>query len=65
MKGRVKWWSNERGYGFIEYDSNESIFAHLDNSEEKYPLKEDQEIEFLIEENERGKFLKILNFLEN
>ena len=28
MKGRVKWFSNEKGYGFIEYMTNEDIFVH-------------------------------------
>ena len=32
MKGRVKWWSNERGYGFIEYEENDNI-KHLPEQE--------------------------------
>ena len=28
MKGRVKWFNNEKGYGFIEYKENEDIFVH-------------------------------------
>lgn len=63
MKGRVKWWSNERGYGFIEYDNN-NIFVHVESTD-KSLIKEDQDIEFIIEEKESGKFLKILSLLEN
>lgn len=63
MKGRVKWWSNERGYGFIEYDDN-NIFVHVESTD-KYLIKENQDIEFTIEEKENGKFLKLLKPLEN
>ena len=58
MKGRVKWWSNERGYGFIEYDEN-NIFVHVESTD-KTIIKENQDIEFIIEERESGKFLKLL-----
>lgn len=28
MKGKIKWFNNEKGYGFIEYKENEDIFVH-------------------------------------
>jgi CspA family cold shock protein len=61
MKGRVKWWSEERGYGFIEYNDNENVFAHVENDDKnKYKIIEDQEIEFILEEKAEGTFLKLL-----
>ena len=28
MSGRVKWFNNEKGYGFIEYKVGEDVFVH-------------------------------------
>ncbi len=28
MNGRVKWFNNEKGYGFIDHSSDEDIFVH-------------------------------------
>lgn len=28
MKARVKWFSNEKGYGFIDNGGNDDIFVH-------------------------------------
>ena len=66
MKGRVKWWSEEQGYGFIEYNDNENVFAHVESVDKNiYKIIEDQEIEFILEEKENGTFLKLLTPIEN
>lgn len=28
MESRVKWFNNDKGFGFIEYPNNEDIFVH-------------------------------------
>lgn len=66
MKGRVKWWSEEQGYGFIEYNDNQNVFAHVESVDKKnYKIIEDQEIEFILEEKADGLFLKLLKPIEN
>ena len=28
MRGKVKWFNNDKGFGFIEYNDHEDIFVH-------------------------------------
>ncbi len=61
MKGRVKWWNSEYGYGFIECKDDEEIFVYLEKEDKTiYHLKENEEIEFTLHQKTNGLFLKIL-----
>ena len=51
--GKVKWFNSKKGYGFITEDETEKdIFLHVSALEESKlrMLKEDQELEFEIKE---------------
>ena len=56
MFGNVKWFNNEKGYGFIDYAENEDIFVHysaikLDGYK---TLSEGQRVEFDLIETPKG-----------
>jgi len=56
-KGKVKWFSNQKGFGFIELESGDDVFVHhseIQGSGYK-SLEEGQEVEFEIQDGPKGK----------
>ena len=56
MIGRVKWFNNDKGYGFIDFKENEDIFVHYSAIElDGYKtLSEGQMVEFKLIETSKG-----------
>ena len=56
VKGKVKWFNDSKGYGFIEQDSGKDVFVHFSaiNMDGYKTLKEGQEVEFEITEGPKG-----------
>ena len=56
MSGKVKWFNNEKGYGFIEYREDEDIFVHYSSilSEGYKTLVEGQYVEFEMVRTDKG-----------
>lgn len=54
--GRVKWFNNDKGYGFIDFKENEDIFVHYSaiDKEGYKTLSEGQLVEFKLIETSKG-----------
>jgi len=55
-KGKVKWFSNQKGYGFITPEEGDDVFVHHTEIQgDGYKtLEEGQEVEFEIAEGPKG-----------
>lgn len=55
-KGTVKWFNNQKGYGFISDQSGKDVFVHYSglNMEGYKSLEEGQEVEFEISQGDKG-----------
>lgn len=56
MVGKVKWFSPEKGYGFIAREGGDDVFAHFSAIQDEgfKTLNEGQDVEFEIVEGARG-----------
>jgi len=56
QNGKVKWFNNEKGFGFIEVEGGDDVFVHFTaiNSDGFKSLEEGQEVTFEIVEGNRG-----------
>lgn len=56
MIGKVRWFNNDKGYGFIDYIEGEDIFVHYTNIKQNgfKTLVEGQSVRFDLIETDKG-----------
>jgi len=55
-KGKVKWFNNKKGFGFIQQEDGPDLFVHFSSiKKEGYrSLEEGEEVTFDVEDGEKG-----------
>lgn len=56
VRGKVKWFNDAKGFGFIERESGEDVFVHYSQIEGKgfKSLTEGQDVEFEVVSGQKG-----------
>jgi len=56
LQGKVKWFSDAKGYGFIEVDGRKDVFVHYSAIQKQgyKTLAEGEIVEFEIEDGQKG-----------
>lgn len=56
LNGKVKWFSDSKGYGFIEVDGRKDLFVHFSaiQKEGYKSLAEGDDVTFEIEQGDKG-----------
>ncbi|HEY3217063.1 MAG TPA: cold-shock protein [Candidatus Eisenbacteria bacterium] len=55
-RGKVKWFNDQKGYGFISAEDQQDVFVHFSAIEGSgfRTLREGEQVEFEIKSSERG-----------
>ena len=54
MKGTVKFFNEEKGFGFISCEDGKEVFVHQSGLEEGVTLHENDSVTFDVEKGDRG-----------
>jgi len=52
-RGKIKWFSTDKGYGFIEQENGSDLFVHANDVQEG-ALQEGDSVEFEIGDGQKG-----------
>lgn len=67
VKGSVKWFSNQKGYGFITQEGGKDVFCHFSGilSDGYKTLNEGDQVEFEVTEGVKGEQAVNVNVLKS
>jgi CspA family cold shock protein len=56
IEGKVKWFNNSKGYGFIETDEGKDVFVHFSQIQQEgfKTLKQGQAVEYEMNVGDKG-----------
>ena len=56
-EGRIKWYNEKKGYGFIESEEEGDIFVHKSGIDDHgfFTLRSEDRVYFEVKETQRGK----------
>ena len=56
VTGTVKWFNDDKGFGFIEREGGEDVFVHFSSirGDGFKSLRDGQEVEFILGEGQKG-----------
>jgi len=56
MTGTVKWFNDDKGFGFIEREGGEDVFVHFSSirGDGFKSLQDGQEVEFVLGQGQKG-----------
>jgi cold shock protein len=54
MKGKVKFFNDMKGFGFIASDDGKEVFVHQTGLQDGVSIREDDTVEFDVVEGEKG-----------
>ncbi len=67
VTGTVKWFNDEKGFGFIKYEGGKDVFVHhnsIKNVPGRRTLKENQKVSFEIVDGKKGPQAENVNVVD-
>ena len=61
MKGKIKWFNSNKGFGFIEGEDGQDYFVHYSEVPNGVFLRENDEVNFEPAETDKGKQAKAIS----
>ena len=55
MKGKVKFFNEQKGFGFIVGEDEEDYFVHISNIDNSEELNQEDAVDFKPSSNDKGK----------